>query len=143
MTCVSHTLRWRATGHTLIILPADEWHECNRHLKFYIAMFSARCLSISKNGKSPLLLHLDVQNSGDIMVPGSAQLVVLNVLKTLEQPEVLSGGEQRSVRQPALCQLQFDQLVQDRVWSGHVGCEEDFTAEEVSKLFRLAMQAIC
>lgn len=127
----------------LISLPADEWHKCNRHLKSYIAMFSARRLSTSKSGKSPLLLHLDVQDSGRIMVPGRAQLVVLNVIETLEQPEVLSGDEQESIRQPALCQLQFDQLVQDRVWSGHVGCEGNFTAGEVSQFFRFAMQAIC
>jgi hypothetical protein len=106
-------------------------------------MFSARCPSGSKNGKSPLLLHIDVQNSGEIMVPTKAQLVDLNVLKTLEQPEILSGGEHKSIRQPALCQQQFDQLVQNRVWSGHVGWNGDFTAGEVSTFFRLAMQAIC
>ncbi len=61
----------------------------------------------------------------------SAQIVVLNTIATLDQPELLSQHGEGSIRQPAMCQSQLDPIVRDRTWSAKIGNESNLTTDEV------------
>ncbi|MCJ1356839.1 MAG: hypothetical protein MMC33_006835 [Icmadophila ericetorum] len=66
--------------------------------------------------------------------------VVLNILRTLDQPELEIDSKEVMLRQPAICGHQFDVIAQDRLWHAQLGKEsKKITAKEGSVL-RIARQ---
>ena len=98
----------------------DEWQDSIRSLRYHVAVLSRKGLRNSHRGKSPLLLRISVIDPLLVPVFEDAQPVTFNVLGTAEQPELLSKGEKGSLRQPAVCDTQFDMIARDQIWSKHI-----------------------
>ena len=92
-----------------------EWQKLHHNLISWIATFHRQRLRISKKGKSSLLLHIDLNNCLTPANFGDGEKVVLNVLGTLDQPDLRIDAEGGLVRQPAVCGVQFDAITQDRL----------------------------
>ena len=101
-------------------LPLDDWQDSIRSLWYHIAVLSRECLRNSNRGKSPFLLRISVLDPLLVPVFEDAQPVTFNVLGTAEQPELLSKGEKGSLRQPAVCDAQFDMIARDQIWSKQI-----------------------
>ena len=115
--------------------PLDEWQDSIRDLKSHITTLSGHSLNTSGNGKSPLLLRISVLDPSVAPVWEDAQPVTLNVLATVDEPEILSKGERGSLRQPAVCDAHFDVITRDHIWSRYLGNNKggEASREEVSK----------
>ncbi len=116
----------------LTIYRKDEWQDSIGNLKFHIATLTGESLRTSHNGKSPIDLRIGILDPQAVPVFKDAQLVTLDVLGTVDQPEILSKGEKATLRQPAVCDLQFDVIARDQIWSRQLGNKKvKATVEEV------------
>jgi hypothetical protein len=82
-------------------------------------MFCVGYLKLSRTGKSPLILQIELDRLDplsrsqrvDCSVP-----VVLNPIKTLEQATTCSTGQSQPLREPVVCLEQLDSIVRDHMW---------------------------
>jgi hypothetical protein len=103
-------------------------------LSLKVATLSTQRQAHSAWGKSPMLLHIEVEdpNSKSRRRLGDPTVICLNPLKTLDRPDLRARfPDQRSIRMPAISPIQFDSLVTERVWSGKIGNEDNLSPEEV------------
>ena len=82
-------------------------------------MFCVGYLKLSRTGKSPFILHIELDRLESLS--GSQQVdlsvpVVLNPIKTLEQPATCSTGQSQPLREPGICLEQLDSVVRDHMW---------------------------
>jgi hypothetical protein len=82
-------------------------------------MFCVGYLKLSRTGKSPFILQIQFDSldplSGSQRVDCSVP-VVLNPIKTLEQPATCSTGQSQPLREPGICLEQLDSVVRDHMW---------------------------
>jgi hypothetical protein len=78
-------------------------------------------------------MHIDLEHLFGSQQIDDSVPVILNPINTLEQPRLRVERQQQPLREPAICLVQFDSVVRNRIWRSVIKHmrEEKCTDDEV------------